>query len=478
MSSSKRKSISVGVQQTLSISPMPKTTLPLNDLPIPNESTYGDHRKDKPPKIISHFVLGEQIGKGAYGKVKEGLNCQTIARVAIKIINKRKLKNIKGAKEMLKNEIIVMKKLRNEKCPNILVLHEVIDTEHKEYIVLEYVGSGNLKEVMEQNAQHKLPLADAHDFFKQIILGLEVIHRNGIIHRDIKPDNLMITPDRKLKISDFGTAYQLDAFSNSENISKVIGTPMFQCPQIASGQKQYNGFKADIWAVGITLYNMVTGKFPFEAPSLPELNEKIQEAHLEIPDAVTDKDLKDLICGLLAKEEEKRFSIEDIKKHPWFVTEKYEKDKQRCVLADRWKSSNLMDYVERACTRQDSWNSSGNRSAPGSARGSGGSALSSVQNGLGAASTLTVPYLEGSHHQHVQHMSMDLTGFNSELNRRSSVDIAKRRRSSTNLNDPKYLGMDSKTYKRMSVSPNIHLDSLSKSLDSQPKDKKDKCIVM
>ena len=84
-------------------------------------------------------------------------------------------------------------------------------------------------------------------------MGLSYIHTQGIIHRDIKPQNILVTPDEIIKISDFGVAQKLDEFSGTDTISSVSGTPVFQSPQIANGDKSYSGFKCDIWAAGITL---------------------------------------------------------------------------------------------------------------------------------------------------------------------------------------------------------------------------------
>lgn len=86
-----------------------------------------------------------------------------------------------------------------------------------------------------------------------MIDGLEYLHQQGVIHRDIKPGNLMITPDGVLKISDFGCAIKLSKFSNSDICTTSQGSPAFQSPQVAMGKSSFSGTKLDIWAAGVTL---------------------------------------------------------------------------------------------------------------------------------------------------------------------------------------------------------------------------------
>ncbi len=304
--------------------------------------------RGKGPKRVHQYVLGEQLGEGSFGKVREAIDSRTLKRVAIKIIKKRLLRKVKDGEEILKNEIQIMKKLKQHE--NVIKLIEVIHNEEKDkmYIVEEFAGAGSLQQLIESNPNNRLPLSDVHHFFKQLIEGLEYIHNQGVIHRDIKPANLMITPDRVLKISDFGVACMLDKFSNSNMISQSFGSPAFQSPQIAMGIKNFSGFKLDIWAAGVTLYVLVVGKPPFEGGNIFQLYEKIAQCSFEIPDWVDD-DIRDLIQNMMKKSEEERFSINQIKEHHWYKTERYlESQNATCQLIDRWRSSSLLPYIEKA----------------------------------------------------------------------------------------------------------------------------------
>lgn len=157
----------------------------------------------------------------------------------------------------------------------------------------------------------------------------------------------MITPDRILKISDFGVASELSQFSQSDMCTHSHGSPAFQSPQIATGKKSFSGFKLDIWAGGVTLYVLVTGQYPFQGSNVFNLYEQIAKAEYEIPGWV-EKSLADLIRGMMSKDEETRFSIRQIKENDWFQTTQYNDKPQPNPLVDRWRSFSLLPYIAKA----------------------------------------------------------------------------------------------------------------------------------
>lgn len=109
------------------------------------------------------------------------------------------------------------------------------------------------QEILDHAPQKKLPLFQAHKYFQQLIDGLEYLHGRGVIHKDIKPGNLLLTLDHTLKISDFGVAEQLDSFASDDTCTTGQGSPAFQPPEIANGHESFSGFKVDIWSSGVTL---------------------------------------------------------------------------------------------------------------------------------------------------------------------------------------------------------------------------------
>ncbi|KAJ8306325.1 hypothetical protein KUTeg_016870 [Tegillarca granosa] len=180
-------------------------------------------------------------------------------------------------------------------------------------MVMEYCVS-ELQEMMENVPEKKFPVWQAHKYFIQLIDGLEYLHGKGIIHKDIKPSNLLLTKDEILKITDLGVAESLDMFAEDDTCHTSQGSPAFQPPEIAMGLESYSGFKVDVWSSGVTLYNMVTSLYPFEGDNIYKLFENIGKGHYVIPDSV-DSLLSSLLKGMLEYDGTKRFNVEQIKHH-------------------------------------------------------------------------------------------------------------------------------------------------------------------
>jgi len=174
--------------------------------------------------------------------------------------------------------------------------------------------------LIEKSIDGHLAIPYAHKYFKQLIDGLEYIHAHSVIHRDIKPGNLLINSEGELKITDFGIAEEFDKYSPDKlNVTTFAGTHQFLSPEVAEGLSSIDGEKVDIWAAAVTLYNMVSGKYPFEFTQdddLIDLYDRISKAEYQMPEGIDD-DLKDLFSKMLEKDPEKRLSIREIKEHKW-----------------------------------------------------------------------------------------------------------------------------------------------------------------
>lgn len=269
----------------------------------------------KKAKMIGKYLMGDTLGEGSYGKVKEILDCESLCRRAVKIMKKKKLRKIPNGEANVKREIGLLQRLHHR---NVIKLFDVLYNEEKQkmYMIMEYCAGG-LQEMLESAPDKKFPLFQAHFYFVQLIDGLEYLHSQGIIHKDVKPGNLLITTDETLKITDLGVAEALDAFQRDDVCKTSQGSPAFQPPEIANGLDTFHGFKVDIWSSGVTLYNFATGKYPFEGDNIYKLFENIGKGEYSIP-PTGDASLENLLTGMLEYEPDKRFTIKQIKEHDWF----------------------------------------------------------------------------------------------------------------------------------------------------------------
>ncbi|CAF2825815.1 unnamed protein product [Rotaria sp. Silwood2] len=286
---------------------------------VSSEDELNFYVKRKRAKFIGPYLFGDVIGQGSYAKVKECLDRRNLCRRAVKIMQRRRLRKTPHGEQMAATEIRLLKKLNH---PNIIRLYDFIRNDEKQklylFIDLCVVSLQDMLDIDEQKQEIKaFPIWQAHGYFVQLINGLEYLHSKFIIHNDIKPGNLLITVDHQLKITDFGTAEQLDLFSSDDTTKRSQGTPAFQCPEIANGEDTYNGFSIDIWSCGVTLYNLVTGRLPFEADNIYLLFQTIGKGVYTIPNEI-EPHLAALINGLLHINNRSRFTLEQIKEHDWF----------------------------------------------------------------------------------------------------------------------------------------------------------------
>ena len=335
---------------------------PLDDEPIGAETLVFNrvdsaeiiYKKKKPKcKMVGKYVMGDVLGEGSYGKVKEVLDSETLDRRAVKILTKRKLRRIPNGEENVQREIQLLRKLTGSR--HVIKMLDVLfnDQKHKMYLIMEYCVMG-LQELLDSALPDKrLPLFQTQNYFRQLVDGLEYLHSHRIVHKDIKPGNLLLTLDHVLKISDFGVAEQLDMFSVDDSCTVGQGSPAFQPPEIANGHESFSGFKVDIWSSGVTLYNLATGKYPFEGDNLYRLLENIGKTQWVPPAAMydLDRDLTTLVLGMLQAEPTKRFSLPEIRKHPWMQGAPKRRDGEEAVpfpplKADKIRRSTVLPYLE------------------------------------------------------------------------------------------------------------------------------------
>ena len=267
-----------------------------------------EKEKEKEYKIGKYLIKGT-VGRGTFGKVKLGIYLPTHEKVAVKILEKNRIRE-KDDEIRVQREFEMLTKFNHI---NLILVAEIFESYDSFYTVMEYCEGGELFNYIVK--KRKLSEEEASFFYYQIIKGLEYIHSLGIVHRDLKPENLLLTRNHILKIIDFGLSNYFD--NKKDLLVTPCGSPCYASPEMVSGKK-YNGFKIDIWSTGIILYAMLCGYLPFEDKDNDLLFKKILECKLELPHHLSLLS-KDLIKKILVTNPDKRITIKEIKKHPFFL---------------------------------------------------------------------------------------------------------------------------------------------------------------
>ncbi|KAK4345677.1 hypothetical protein RND71_035853 [Anisodus tanguticus] len=264
--------------------------------------------------VVGDYVVEKQIGSGSFSTVWKACHRVDGTEVAIKEIVTARLNN--KLKESLKSEIVILQRISH---PNIIRLHDMIEEPGKIYIVLEYCRGGDLSMYI-QRRQGRIPEATAKHFMQQLASGLKILRENNLIHRDLKPQNLLLsaTDDNStLKIADFGFARSLQPRVLAETL---CGSPLYMAPEIMQLQK-YDA-KADLWSVGAILFQLVTGKTPFTGNNQIQLLQNIvKSTKLQFP--LDAKNLNphcvDLCQKLLRRNPVERLTFEEFFNHPFLA---------------------------------------------------------------------------------------------------------------------------------------------------------------
>ena len=275
--------------------------------------------------FLSDYEIKETIGKGTFSVVKLGINKITKEKVAIKILKKKKMQKSKD-KSRLEREISILKRLNHI---NVIKIYKITEELENYYIVMEYCENGELFNYIV--AHQRLSEEETSYFFYQLINGLDYIHHKNIVHRDLKPENLLLSKDNILKIVDFGLSnyYYLDG----KLLSTPCGSPCYASPEMVCGNR-YNGFRIDIWSCGIIIFAMICGYLPFEDPDNEILFKKIMKCEVDYPDYLSD-DVLDIMNKIIVVDPNKRYNIEQIKKHPFYLKGKKEFEKKHKDLIDK-----------------------------------------------------------------------------------------------------------------------------------------------
>ncbi|KAN0094222.1 hypothetical protein V8E51_017406 [Hyaloscypha variabilis] len=309
-----------------------------------------DHSSSKTSKNskFGDYYLGNTLGEGEFGKVKMGWKQEGGVQVAIKLIRRDSVGTNPTRLAKIYREIAILREISH---PNIVRLHEMVETEKQIGIILEYASGGELFDYilnhryLKDNAARRL--------FAQLVSGVGYLHKKGIVHRDLKLENLLLDKNRNIIITDFGFANTFNAddelgdeieynLSSREFVKRMeldktlpsghrrgdlmqtsCGSPCYAAPELVVSDSLYTGRKVDVWSCGVILYAMLAGYLPFDDdPANPEgdninlLYKYIVSTPLTFPEYVTPH-ARDLLRRILVPDPRKRADLFEVARHSW-----------------------------------------------------------------------------------------------------------------------------------------------------------------
>ena len=257
--------------------------------------------------VIGDYVLGRSLGNGTFCKVVLGFHRYTGRKVAVKILNKRKLRKMSMG-DKVRTEVHILRQIQH---PHIIRLFEVIETQTDIYLIMEYVAGGEFFDYIVSRG--RLSEAEARSMFQQIVTAVEYCHSHMVVHRDLKPENLLLDDHNRIKVVDFGLSAMLH---DGLFLKTSCGSPNYAAPEVISGNL-YAGPEVDVWSCGVILYAAICGTLPFDDENIRVLFRRIKKADYEIPPHVP-AGCADLIQKMLRVDPIKRITLAEVRQHPWF----------------------------------------------------------------------------------------------------------------------------------------------------------------
>ncbi|KAF0310570.1 Serine/threonine-protein kinase ULK3 [Amphibalanus amphitrite] len=267
-----------------------------------------------PAPSLPGYQLMERLGSGTYADVYRCVCGADRRQLALKCVHRSRLN--RRATDNIVSEISLLKRLQH---PNVVALHDFGCDKHYVYIVMELCSGGDLSQLI--RSRRRLPESMVRQFLRQLGLAMQYLHSHSISHMDLKPQNLLLTSDSPptLKVADFGFADYL--MPDAETEGGLRGSPLYMAPEIVT--KGVYSASADLWSIGVILYECLFGRAPYSSSTIEELLKKIKEDKpVELPPGVSISfDCRDLVTRLLQRSPQDRITFEDFFNHPFLDLE-------------------------------------------------------------------------------------------------------------------------------------------------------------
>ncbi len=336
----------------------------------PHDGGDDDEMSVVPGKLLGMYRMVDVVGEGSFGQVWKARKVGALQTVAIKLIPKagKKEKEIQG----LRQEIDILKTLRHE---NIIQMLDAFETPSDFCVVTEF-AQGELFEILETDTS--LSEEVVRTIAKQLVAALHYLHSNRIIHRDMKPQNILISADGTVKLCDFGFARAMS--QDTFVLTSIKGTPLYMAPELV--QEQPYTPAVDVWSMGVILYELFVGKPPFYTTSIYKLIKQIVNEAPVFPSAMS-RDFKSFLQGVLEKDPKKRLGWPELARHPFVSSGDDRADD------DRLDGGKLA--MERSQSSRSTRSTRSDRRADGNRNGNDNGDASDVTNAATTRTPLATP---------------------------------------------------------------------------------------
>jgi serine/threonine-protein kinase 11 len=280
---------------------------------LTTEATGGPPRETHVRKV-NDYIFRAKLGSGASSRVYLAVDARSGEQYAVKRMKLHELSHSSSGIAQLEREIRLMRLFDH---PNILKLREVLllESEREVFLVLEYAENGCLGAYVERGQRLSIPCICS--IVRQIVGAIKHLHERGFVHEDIKPWNLLVDGAGRVLLADFGIGHSF------QSAAMVVGSPAFQAPEalddtdsdLSGDEEEPRPQKEDVWALGVTLFQLLFMRLPFQGENLYEIVGYIKAQPLEIP-GDADPLLAQLLRGMLTIDPVKRFDADDILQNP------------------------------------------------------------------------------------------------------------------------------------------------------------------